>query len=138
MYPKNIIKPSLRLILYPVRISVKKSKVKTIKAGISKFNIKGSMLIGLIIATSPKTKKILQILLPMILPTLMLGILLIDAVKEVASSGKDVPRANTVIPIIQGLRPNTPAKPTPPLIIISAPKITPAKENKIIRVKEIN
>ena len=133
MYPKNIIKPSLRLILYPVRISVKRSKVKTIKAGISKFNIKGSKLIGLITATNPKTRKILQILLPMILPTLMLGTLLIEAVREVANSGKDVPRANTVMPISQGLRPNIFAKPTPPLIIISAPKITPAKEIKTIK-----
>ena len=61
-------------------------------------------------------------LLPIILPTLRLGTFLKVAVKEAASSGSDVPIANIVMAIIQGLTLNIVAILTPDWTIKFAPK----------------
>ena len=68
----------------------------------------------------------------MIFPMLMLGIFLNAAVKETTNSGKDVKKANTIIPIIQGFIPKILARFSPPLSIKFAPKRMPRIENKTI------
>lgn len=107
----------MRLILYPVRIKIHMITLKNKSARNSKPRSDDESLIGRIKATIPKTNKILKMLLPTIFPTLILGTFLKEADREATNSGKDVPIAKTVIPIIQGLIPKIAANLAPDLTI---------------------
>jgi len=123
--------PSLRDSMCLVRKNANKTKLKNNSTGISKQRIDVSVIAkGLIKATHPRTKNILNILLPTTFPTLMLGTFLNKAVNEAASSGSEVPIANTVIPIIQELIPSNLAISTPELTIKLAPITIPRRAMK--------
>ena len=102
-------------------MGINNSPVPIIK-GISKLKILLSMDRGVIIDTNPKTDNILNKLEPIIFPTEIECSFLTAANTEVTSSGKDVPKATTDIPIIKSLTPMIFAKPMAPSIKYSDPK----------------
>ena len=102
-------------------MGINSSPVPIIK-GISKLKILFSTDRGVIIDTNPKTDNILNILEPIIFPTEMECSFLTAANTEVTSSGKDVPKATTDIPIIKSFTPMIFAKPMAPSIKYSDPK----------------
>ena len=61
---------------------------------------------GEIVALHPNTKKILNKLLPITLPTAIPEFFFKAAVTEVANSGSEVPPATMVKPIVDSLTPN--------------------------------
>ena len=102
-------------------MGINNSPVPIIK-GISKLKILLSMDRGFIIDTNPKTDNILNKLEPIIFPTEIECSFLTAANTEVTSSGKDVPKATTDIPIIKSFTPMIFAKPMAPSIKYSDPK----------------
>lgn len=66
------------------------------------------------LALHPNTKNTLNRLLPMTLPMAIPGFFFKAAVTEVASSGKEVPPATSVSPMIESLTPNERAIPLAP------------------------
>ena len=102
-------------------MGINSSPVPIIK-GISKLKILFSTDKGVIIDTNPKTDNILNKLEPIIFPTEIEDSLLTKANIEVTSSGKDVPKATTDIPIIKSFTPMILAKPMAPSIKYSDPK----------------
>ena len=102
-------------------MGINNSPVPIIK-GISKLKILFSMDKGLRIDTNPNTDNILNKLEPIIFPTEIECSFLTAANTEVTSSGKDVPKATTDIPIIKSLTPMIFAKPMAPSIKYSDPK----------------
>ena len=102
-------------------MGINKSPVPIIN-GISKLKILLSTDRGVILETNPKTDNILNKLEPKILPTEMECSFLIAANTEVTSSGKDVPKATTDIPIIKSFTPMIFAIPMAPSIKYSDPK----------------
>ena len=102
-------------------MGINNSPVPIIK-GISKLKILLSMDRGVIIDTNPKTDNILNKLEPIIFPTEIECSFLTAANTEVTSSGKDVPKATTDIPIIKSFTPMIFAKPMAPSIKYSDPK----------------
>ena len=102
-------------------MGINNSPVPIIK-GISKLKILLSTDKGVIIETNPKTDNILNKLEPKILPTEIECSFLTIANTEVTSSGKDVPKATTDMPIIKSLTPMILAKPMAPEIKYSDPK----------------
>ena len=102
-------------------MGINNSPVPIIK-GISKLKILFSTDRGVIIDTNPKTDNILNKLEPIIFPTEMECSFLTAANTEVTSSGKDVPKATTDIPIIKSFTPMIFAKPMAPSIKYSDPK----------------
>ena len=89
--------------------------------GISNLKILLSTDKGVIIDTNPNTDSILNKFEPIILPTEIECSFLTAANTEVTSSGKDVPKATTDIPIIKSLTPIIFAKSTAPFINDSDP-----------------
>ena len=73
--------------------------------GISKLKMLLSTGKGMMIDTNPSTDIILNKLDPIIFPTEMECSLLTAATTDVTNSGKDVPNATTVIPMINSLTP---------------------------------
>ena len=102
-------------------MGINNSPVPIIK-GISKLKILFSTDRGVIIDTNPKTDNILNKLEPIIFPTEIECSFLTAANTEVTSSGKDVPKATTDIPIIKSFTPMIFAKPMAPSIKYSDPK----------------
>ena len=102
-------------------MGINNSPVPIIK-GISKLKILFSTDKGVIIDTNPKTDNILNKLEPIIFPTEIECSFLTAANTEVTSSGKDVPKATTDIPIIKSFTPMIFAKPMAPSIKYSDPK----------------
>ena len=102
-------------------MGINNSPVPIIK-GISKLKILLSMDRGVIIDTNPKTDNILNKLEPIIFPTEIECSFLTAANTDVTSSGKDVPKATTDIPIIKSFTPMIFAKPMAPSIKYSDPK----------------
>ena len=102
-------------------MGINNSPVPIIK-GISKLKILLSTDRGVIIDTNPKTDNILNKLEPIIFPTEIECSFLTAANTEVTSSGKDVPKATTDIPIIKSFTPMIFAKPMAPSIKYSDPK----------------
>ena len=94
---------------------------ETIIIGISNLKILLSTDKGVIIDTNPNTDSILNKFEPIILPTEIECSFLTAANTEVTSSGKDVPKATTDIPIIKSLTPIIFAKSMAPFINDSDP-----------------
>ena len=67
------------------------------------MNLEEAIAIGAIRQASPRTRPILAILLPIILPIASSGASSRAARMEAASSGAEVPNANTVAPITNEL-----------------------------------
>ncbi len=82
---------------------------------------------GLMVDAHPNMKNELKMLLPITLPIAMPGFFLNAAVREVASSGNDVPTATIVSPTIDSLTPILKAMPLAPSTKNCPPKINPAK-----------
>ena len=70
---------------------------------------------GVILALHPNTKKILKRLLPITFPIAISGFFFSAATMEVASSGREVPPATSVNPIMDSLTPMLRAIPVAPL-----------------------
>lgn len=87
--------------------------------------------IGLMTAVNPNTQKILNILLPMILPTARSRLPLRAAMTEVTSSGSDVPIAMIVAEIKKSLSPNACAIATAPLTVHVPPRYSPSSHQAI-------
>ena len=87
------------ILLAPKYMNEAKKIEKSIIAGISKRNTSRDTDIGDIKEVSPSTAAILKILLPMILPMAIPGILFFAAIRDVTSSGREVPIAIIVIPM---------------------------------------
>ena len=90
---------------------------------------------GLNKAVIPRIAKTLNIEEPTAFPTIISPSFFIQATIEVANSGSDVPKANSVRPITASLSPKALAHPIPPFSKKKAPrtnKINPAN-NKAIK-----
>ena len=85
------------------------------------------------LALHPNTKNTLNRLLPMTLPMAIPGFFFKAAVTEVASSGREVPPATSVSPMIESLTPNERAIPLAPSTKNCPPKINPASPPIIYR-----
>lgn len=70
---------------------------------------------GVMLALHPNTKKILKRLLPITFPIAISGFFFSAATIEVASSGREVPPATSVRPMIDSLTPRLRAIPVAPL-----------------------
>ena len=121
-YPNNI----ERDITFEIGLCRKLMGTNNIPApiiiGISNLKILLSTDKGVIIDTNPNTDSILNKFEPIILPTEIECSFLTAANTEVTSSGKDVPKATTDIPIIKSFTPMIFAKPMAPSIKYSDPK----------------
>lgn len=95
--------------------------------------VPGRLGIGEMLALTPRIKRILKILDPMIFPRAMSVFFLYAAIAEVASSGSEVPTAIIVSPMILSLIPRVFAIHTAPLIIHSPQRTSPANP-RIIQV----
>lgn len=89
---------------------------------------------GVILALHPNTKKILKRLLPITLPMAISGFFFNAATMEVASSGREVPPATKVRPIIDSLTPRLRAIPVAPSTNNCPPYISAARPPMIYRV----
>ncbi len=120
-YPNNI----ERDITFEIGLCRKLMGTNNIPApiiiGISNLKILLSTDKGVIIDTNPNTDSILNKFEPIILPTEIECSFLTAANTEVTSSGKDVPKATTDIPIIKSLTPIIFAKSMAPFINDSEP-----------------
>ena len=88
----------------------------------------------MILALHPNTKKILKRLLPITLPMAISGFFFNAATMEVASSGREVPPATKVRPIIDSLTPRLRAIPVAPSTNNCPPYISAARPPMIYRV----
>lgn len=70
---------------------------------------------GVMLALHPSTKKILKRLLPITFPMAISGFFFSAATMDVASSGREVPAATSVRPIMDSLTPRLRAIPVAPL-----------------------
>ncbi len=86
---------------------------------------------GLIVAEAPRTRKILNMLLPMTFPIAKPGLPLIADITEVASSGREVPAATIVKPITASLTPRADAMPDAPSTNQFPPNIRPPRPRAI-------
>ena len=98
-------RPNGRLLIKAKRDKTTSNKVMTPIVSTSRDKMIGLAVIGAMSVASPTTPKVLKILEPMILPNAISCSPLRAADKLATSSGKDVPIATMVKPIISSLNP---------------------------------
>ncbi len=89
---------------------------------------------GFIIAALPSTRQVLRIFEPTILPMIISGFPFFRAVREAANSGRDVPSATIVNPIIDSLTPKFCATFMLFFTTISPPSISAIRPPMVIKV----
>ncbi len=89
--------------------------------GMSRLTTERSLVSGANRAASPRTRAMLQMLLPITLPTAIMLFCLTEETTLTTSSGVEVPKATTVRPITMGLRPRPRARLEDPFTSHSAP-----------------
>ena len=104
---KIIIIPSFLPICFLVFATIYNTNADRINIAISIIEKPEAFIVPNIATGSPKTIQILNILLPIILPTNSSSSPFFEDAIDVISSGSDVPKAIIVRPIILSLIPNT-------------------------------